>query len=48
VDRQRIKQGLGLAVSVNVLSYVPRPLRDLQMVEKLNVINIDMEEEEPK
>ncbi len=48
VDRQRIKQGLGLAISVNVLSYALRPLRDLQMVEKLNTINIDMEEEKMK
>ncbi len=44
VDRQRIKQGLGSAVSVNVLSYALRLLRDLQMAEKLNAINIDMEE----
>jgi hypothetical protein len=48
VDRQRIKQGLGLAVSVNMLSYGLRPLRDLQMAEKLSAINIDMEEEEMK
>jgi hypothetical protein len=48
VDRQRIKQGLGLAVSVNVSSYALRPLRDLQMAAKLNAINIDMEEEETK
>ncbi len=48
MDRQRIKQGLGLAVNVNVLLYALRPLRDLQMAEKLNAINIDMEEEEMK
>jgi hypothetical protein len=48
VDRQRIKQGLGLAINVNMLSYALRLLRDLQMVEKLNAINIDMEEEETK
>jgi hypothetical protein len=48
VDRQRIKQGLGLAISVNVWLYELRLLRDLQMVEKLNAINIDMEEEETK
>jgi hypothetical protein len=48
VDRQQIKQGLGLAVSVNVSLYALRLLRDSQMAEKLNAINIDMEEEETK
>ncbi len=48
VYRQQIKQGLGSAISVNVSLYALRPLRDLQMAEKLNAINIDMEEEETK
>ncbi len=48
VDRQRIKQGLGLAGSMILSSYALRLLRDLQMAEKLNAINIDMEEEETK
>lgn len=48
VDGHRIKEGLGSAISVNVLLYALRPLRDLQMAEKLNTINIDMEEEEKK
>ncbi len=37
-----------MAISVKVSSYALRPLRDLQMAEKLNAINIDMEEEETK
>ncbi len=48
MDRQLIEQGLGSAISVNVPLYVLRPLRDLQMAEKLNAINIDMEKEETK
>ena len=50
VDRQRIKQGLGTAVNVisNVSSFALKPLRDLQLAEKLNALNIDMEEEEAR
>ena len=50
VDRQRIKQGLGSAVSAmsSVSSYALKPLRDLQLAEKLNAINLDMEEEETR
>jgi hypothetical protein len=33
---------------MNVSLYTLRPLRNLQMAEKLNAINIDMEEEETK
>jgi hypothetical protein len=50
VDGRRIKQGLGSAVSAisNASSYALRPLRDLQLAEKLNAMNIDMEDEETK
>jgi hypothetical protein len=50
MDRQRIKQGLGSAVNVlsNVSSYALKPLRDMQLAEKLNAINLDMEEEEKR
>jgi hypothetical protein len=50
VDRDRIKQGLGSAIGVisSVSSYALKPLRDLQLAEKLNALNIDMEEEEQR
>jgi hypothetical protein len=50
LDKQRIKQGLGSAVGLisNVSSFALKPLRDLQLAEKLNAINIDMEEEEAR
>jgi len=50
VDRQRIKQGLGTAVNTmsNVSLFALKPLRDLQLAEKLNAFNIDMEEEEAR
>lgn len=50
MDRQRIKQGLGSAVNVlsNVSSYALKPLRDMQLAEKLNALNLDMEEEEKR
>ncbi|KAL7532579.1 hypothetical protein ACHAXR_004717 [Thalassiosira sp. AJA248-18] len=46
VDKQKIKRS-----AVNVLSNVSsflKPLRDLQLAEKLNAMNIDMEEEEAR
>ena len=48
VDKQKIKRGLGSAVRSisNVSSYALKPLRDLQLAEKLNAMNIDVEEEE--
>ncbi|KAL3806009.1 hypothetical protein ACHAXA_003468 [Cyclostephanos tholiformis] len=50
VDREKIKQGLGSAIGVisSVSSYALKPLRDLQLAEKLNALNIDMEEEEQR
>jgi hypothetical protein len=50
LDRHRIKQGLGSAVNVltNVSSYALKPLRDMQLAEKLNALNLDMEEEEKR
>ena len=50
LDKQRIKQGLGSAVGLisNVSSFALKPLRDLQLAEKLNAINIDMEEAEAR
>mmetsp|Transcript_5303 Transcript_5303/g.12038 ORF Transcript_5303/g.12038 Transcript_5303/m.12038 type:complete len:602 (-) Transcript_5303:85-1890(-) len=50
VDKQKIKQGFGSAVNAisNVSSFALKPLRDLQLAEKLNAINIDMEEEEAR
>ena len=50
LDKQRIKLGLGSAVGLisNVSSFALKPLRDLQLAEKLNAINIDMEEEEAR
>lgn len=50
VDKQMIKQGLGSAANVlsNVSSFALKPLRDLQLAEKLNAMNIDQEEEEAK
>ena len=50
LDRHRIKQGLGSAVNVltNVSSYALKPLRDIQLAEKLNALNLDMEEEEKR
>ena len=50
MDRQRIKQGIGSAVNVlsNVSSYALKPLRDMQLAEKLNALNLDMEEEEKR
>ena len=48
VDKQKIKQGLGSAVSAisSVSSLALKPLRDLQLAEKLNAMNIDAEEEQ--
>jgi len=48
VDKQKIKQGLGTAVSAisSVSSLALKPLRDLQLAEKLNAMNIDAEEEQ--
>lgn len=50
MDRQKIKQGLGSAVNVlsNVSSYALKPLRDMQLAEKLNALNLDMEEQEKR
>ena len=50
LDKQRIKQGLGSAVGLisNVSSYALKPLRDLQLAEKLNAMNLDVEEEETR
>lgn len=45
IDRQKLKQQLGSAVSM-VSSIALKPLRDLQMAEKLNAMNIDMEDAE--
>eukprot|EP00579_Thalassiosira_antarctica_P018867 CAMPEP_0201964294 /NCGR_PEP_ID=MMETSP0904-20121228/9940_1 /ASSEMBLY_ACC=CAM_ASM_000553 /TAXON_ID=420261 /ORGANISM="Thalassiosira antarctica, Strain CCMP982" /LENGTH=405 /DNA_ID=CAMNT_0048511101 /DNA_START=1 /DNA_END=1218 /DNA_ORIENTATION=- len=50
VDKQMIKQGLGSAVNVisNVSSFALKPLRDLQIAEQINAMNIDMEEAEAR
>ena len=50
VDKQKIKQGLGTAVSAisSVSSLALKPLRDLQLAEKLNAMNIDAEEEQAR
>lgn len=50
VDKEKIKQSLGSAANVlsNVSSFALKPLRDLQLAEKLNALNIDMEEEEAR
>ena len=50
LDKQQIKQGLGSAVSAlsNVSSFALKPLRDLQLAEKLNAMNLDAEEEEAR
>ena len=48
MDKQKLKQGLGSAVNAisNASSFALKPLREFQLAEKLNAINIDMEEEE--
>ncbi|KAL9185819.1 hypothetical protein ACHAXT_003596 [Thalassiosira profunda] len=48
VDKETIKQGLGSAVNAlsTVSSFALKPLRDLQLAEKLNAMNIDAEEAE--
>ena len=50
LDKEKIKQGLGSAVTAisNVSSFALKPLRDLQLAEKLNAMNIDMEEDEAR
>ena len=50
VDKQKIKQQFDSAVNVlsNVSSLALKPLRDLQLAEKLNAMNLDMEEEETR
>jgi Fe2+ transport system protein B len=45
IDKQKLKQQLGSAVGA-LSSIALKPLRDLQMAEKLNALNLDMEDAE--
>ncbi len=45
IDKQKLKQQLGSAVGA-LSSIALKPLRDLQMAEKLNALNLDMEDVE--